>query len=104
MPPCAGARWRLHTADGVTWSFVFRAGSDACPVAVLDPVNPGRPPRTRSGSSHEVGRALGLATASLMTHPGDEARAARLIQSDVRWSFARSLWFIHVNRDRLPDA
>jgi hypothetical protein len=103
-PPCAGANWHLRAADGVAWSFVFRAGPDVCPVAVLDPVNPARRLPTRSGSSQEVGLALSLASTSLMAHPGNLTRAARLIQSDLGWSFQRALWFIQVNRDRLPSA
>jgi hypothetical protein len=101
-PPCDGANWHLRAADGVAWSFVFRAGSDVCPVAVLNPVNPGRLLLPRSGLSQEVGLALSLATSSLIAHPGNLARAAHLIQSDVGWSFQRALWFIQVNRDRLP--
>ena len=103
-PPCAGANWHLRAADGVAWSFVFRAGSDVCPVAVLNPVNPGRPLRTCSGFTQEVELALTLATTSLIADPGNLAGAARLIQSDVGWSFQRALWFIQVNRDRLPRA
>jgi hypothetical protein len=38
--PCDGATWHYRGADETTWSFVFRAGSSACPVAILDPLGP----------------------------------------------------------------
>ncbi len=36
--PCAGATWHYDGAQ--PWSFMFRADSALCPVAVLDPLGP----------------------------------------------------------------
>jgi hypothetical protein len=46
--------------------------------------------------------ALSLAKMSLLRHPGETERAARMLQSVLGWSFERALWFIQVNGDYLP--
>jgi hypothetical protein len=51
----------------------------------------------------EARLALSLASASLLSHPGDAERAARMICSALGWSLARARWFIEVNRERLPS-
>jgi hypothetical protein len=35
--PCAGAIWH-YRSGGVGWDFVFRSGSTACPVTLLNPL------------------------------------------------------------------
>jgi hypothetical protein len=52
----------------------------------------------------EATLAFSLATASLLSRPGDAERAARLIRADLGWSVERARWFIQVNHDRLPSA
>ena len=51
----------------------------------------------------EARLALNLARTSLLSHPGDTRRAARMVQSSLGWSFERALWFIEVNSEHLPN-
>jgi hypothetical protein len=120
-PPCAGATWHYPIGKDTSWSFVFRSGGCVCPAAVLDPLGMetsatrlkprerrDRSPSLRAqdavGRDGEVARALSLAAASLLSHPGDTERAARTIQSQLGWSFERGRWFIQINRDHLSSA